>query len=213
MFLFQSQHTNFKSTIKCSVFESLSELPQFEFKVSESEIPLNSTQLSDPQFFKTNRIQILFSADLFFTIMLSENIQLANGLIFQNTQFGYVVSGVIPSSTYKCNHFKNKPLLSINSGDKMEELVSKFWETEKVREVYNEYSSEQEACEEIFVNSVKLIDKQIYVSLPLKQSLEDINLGDSFSTAFKRFENLERRFKCNKIFFDKYKELAKTTQL
>lgn len=48
------------------------------------------------------------------------------------------------------------------------------------------------------------MNKKFEVDLLLKQSLNDINLGDSFSIAYKRFKNLEKRFKFNQTFFEQY---------
>ncbi|KAJ8915314.1 hypothetical protein NQ315_014822 [Exocentrus adspersus] len=82
-------------------------------------------------------------------------------------------------------------------------LVSKFWETEKVPEIYTEFTDDQEACEMLFLK------------LPLKLNMSDFNLGDSYSVAHKRFINLENRLCANpelksqyKLFIDEYIDLV-----
>ncbi|ENN74467.1 hypothetical protein YQE_08946, partial [Dendroctonus ponderosae] len=68
--------------------------------------------------------------------------------------------------------------------------MTHFWETEKVPEVFREYTSEQEACESLFQDSLQIIDDQYQVKLPLKQ------------IAIKRFQFLEKRFNRNpKLYF------------
>lgn len=122
-----------------------------------------------------------------------------NGLILQNTLFGYVVSGLVPlnlSHSLVCFHA---------ACSQVERLISQFWELEKVPEIYPEYTSEQEACEKIFHYSIHFVNNKFQVDLPLQKTLDDIHLGDSFSIAYRRFENLEKRFKANPEFFIQYK--------
>ncbi|KAJ8914890.1 hypothetical protein NQ315_014903 [Exocentrus adspersus] len=57
-------------------------------------------------------------------------------------------------------------------------LVSKFWETERVPEVYTEFTDDQEACESLFRNSIVRKNDRFEVKLPLKLNMRDLNLGD-----------------------------------
>ncbi|XP_048002533.1 uncharacterized protein LOC125239093 isoform X1 [Leguminivora glycinivorella] len=86
--------------------------------------------------------------------------------------------------------------------------MSNFWHTEKVPEIYAEHTSEQQQCEKLFTETVKLEDNQFTVSLPLKIPIYDVNntLGDSFGLALKRFYNLEKRFQKDQMLYDGYKD-------
>ncbi|KAF2895972.1 hypothetical protein ILUMI_10203 [Ignelater luminosus] len=100
--------------------------------------------------------------------------------------------------------------------DKMTTNLPQFWETEKVPELFPEFPTEREACETVYQNSVQVVNNRFQVRLPLKQGLDDLNLGDSFSVAYKRFENLEKRFKGSVYFMAHHpviREDKKTTKL
>ncbi|XP_063381850.1 uncharacterized protein LOC134668297 [Cydia fagiglandana] len=86
--------------------------------------------------------------------------------------------------------------------------MSNFWQTEKVPEIYAEHTSEQQQCEKLFTETVKLEDNQFTVSLPLKIPIYDVNntLGDSFGLALKRFYNLEKRFQKDQNLYEGYKD-------
>nr|CAI5832090.1 unnamed protein product [Callosobruchus analis] len=178
--------------VSCSVVNVITNiLPQWELE-GEGIIP-TQIKLADSTFITPGDIDILLGANIFFDSLLNGTVKLSNGLILQNTLFGYVVSGSIAHnelSNLLCN-------LSVNAKCDMEALISQFWHTEKVPEIYKEYPGEQDACEDLFKNSVEIINNKFQVKLPLKQQLLPSNLGDSFTIALKRFENLEKRFKAD----------------
>lgn len=88
-----------------------------------------------------------------------------------------------------------------NSLNNLDSIISSFWEAEKVPEIFSEYSSEQEACKIHFQISWEIVDGKFQVALPLKQDINDSNLGDSHSVALKRFGNFEK----NSSFLEQYK--------
>jgi len=61
----------------------------------------------------------------------------------------------------------------------------------------------------MFKASIKIVNNQYQVVLPLKQPLSSINLGDSFSVALRRFQSLEKKFKINPIIYEQYKKFIK----
>lgn len=190
---------DYSTNIKCSVVDKItSDIPQTNFNVSNLNIPKN-IKLSDDDFNKSGTIDILFGANISFHILLSDKIQV-DQIILQNTLFGFIVSGSAPSLQI-CNF----SAFHLSMKNNLENIVSQFWETEKVPEIFPEYSTEQEACEINFENSLQVINNKYQVKLPLKQNLPDLDLGDSFSVALKRFENLEKRFKVNPELYSQYK--------
>lgn len=199
---------NFKMNLNSAVVDNItSNLPQISFDATKINIPENIL-LSDRDYNKSDRIDILLGANVFFNILLNGSKKLGkDGLVLQNTLFGFVVSGSIPS-TVKHDLYCNFSLVSLhaNTSTSVENLISQFWETEKVPEIYPEYPSDQEACEAIFQSTVEKVVDKFQVCLPLKQSLPNLNLGDSFSVAYKRFENLEKRFKSNPGLFEQYRD-------
>ncbi|XP_047032142.1 uncharacterized protein LOC124638995 isoform X2 [Helicoverpa zea] len=119
-----------------------------------------------------------------------------------NTYFGHIVGGNLPPkvSQQTCNSVVLKCELGLN------ETLAKFWTNEKVPERFVEQTSEQELCEKIFQSSVKLVNNQFEVPIPLKIPLSDVNdtLGESFHLALKRFLNLEKRLHSNPDLFMQY---------
>lgn len=65
---------------------------------------------------------------------------------------GYIVSGT--SALQNTNAVCNLTIHSFHSTSSLEKLVNKFWETEKVPELFKEHNTEQEACENSFQASV-----------------------------------------------------------
>lgn len=82
--------------------------------------------------------------------------------------------------------------------------MERFWQAESIPEFKEEFSTEQEACENIFRESVEKIGNKFQVKLPFKISSSDIYLGDSYSFALKRFYHLEKRFNHDKKLFENY---------
>ncbi|KAF2887690.1 hypothetical protein ILUMI_18483 [Ignelater luminosus] len=197
---------NYMINVNCAVVDKITtNFPQFEFDTGSINIP-NNIVLSDTSFNKPGNIDVLLGANVFFQILLRGTIKLGtNNLVLQNTLFGFVASGSIPINLINHNLCSNFLVVSLHSLTHLENLVSRFWETEKVPEVFPEFPTEREACETLYQNSVQVVNNRFQVRLPLKQGLNDLNLGDSFSVAYKKFENLEKRFKVNPNLFCQYK--------
>ena len=194
---------DFKIKVKCSVVNKItSNLPQYEFNNTKINFS-KDVQLADPNYNQPGTIDLLLGANVFFQCLLPNSIKLGkNNLILQNTLFGYVASGVVPHNNDKNETYSN----FLITRSKLENLVSQFWETEKVPETFFECSSDQDACETIFQNSTELVNNRFQVKLPLKRSIENLNLGNSFGIAHKRFQNLEKRFSNNPELFQRYKQ-------
>lgn len=194
---------DYKINVTCAVVENITtNLPQISFNTNEIKFP-NNIQFADKNYNESRKIDILLGADIFFESILSGTINLGkNNLILQNTLFGYVVSGSIPK--IQNNNLCNLSVVSLHSTKNLDTLVNRFWENEKVPELYKEFTDEHKACESKFIESVQVINNRYEVKLPLKQDLQDIQLGDSFAIAFKRFLNLEKRFNHNPELFEQY---------
>ncbi|XP_047987148.1 uncharacterized protein LOC125227000 [Leguminivora glycinivorella] len=199
----------FKTNVKLLVVDKFTKemLPQTKIDISKIKIPENIT-LADDSFHIPSKIDILLAANIFFQCLLSQPEELrdpdaAPSLV--HTQFGYIVGGDVPSSILK------RPAVTLFCQEcqtDIRDTMSNFWHTEKVPEIYAEHTSEQQQCEKLFTETVKLEDNQFTVSLPLKIPIYDVNntLGDSFGLALKRFYNLEKRFQKDQMLYDGYKD-------
>ncbi|XP_063540114.1 uncharacterized protein LOC134749140 isoform X1 [Cydia strobilella] len=86
------------------------------------------------------------------------------------------------------------------------DIMSKFWDCEKVPDIIKETGTEAEQAEQIFLESVKLENDKFTVAMPVKVELDKLDLGDSFSCALQRFFNLEKRFSRDLELSKKYKK-------
>jgi len=164
-------------------------------------VPKN-IQLADPQYYKPQKIDIILGASVFFEVLGNDRIQpVENGVFFQETHFGYIISGQVPS-------IKNNPSNSIMSFVactnilRLEEKVSRFWQSEEISPE-NSYSLEEKLCRQHFENTVKRQESgRFTVCLPFRESVT--KLGKSFDIALRRFLALERRLNANKSLKEDY---------
>ncbi|GBM25188.1 hypothetical protein AVEN_184604-1 [Araneus ventricosus] len=113
-------------------------LPIVTYNLENVTIPDN---LADPQFATPGKIDILIGAQSFFDIIKSDQIRSPNsGLVFRNTDFGYVVSGAVNSSTpvQYCGF--------ISQVQSIDDCLRKFWEVETINEPAKKLSEEEEFC-------------------------------------------------------------------
>lgn len=115
-----------------------------------------------------------------------------DGPTFQNTVFGWIVSGRISNSVISAG----SPSASLCSMSEIQEQLSRFWELESCH-LASIYSVEESTCEEFFKQTtVRDDDGRFVVSLPKKEHIIG-HLGDSRCIAERRFMSLERRFATN----------------
>jgi hypothetical protein len=200
--------------VTCCVIDTItSDLPQFEINRGQINLPPNIL-LADPEFDDCQPISILLGCDIFFKILRREQLPVIPAeLYLHNTSFGYVVAGRVPhGSRVKhptagnfCGHVGVQSSGLSDQSDDLAFIMQQFWKCDSVPEIYREATTEQDLAEEIFSKSVVLKNNRFQVDLPLKQSLTDLNMGDSLSRALKRFHNLEKRFEKDPVLFQKYR--------
>ncbi|KAF2888619.1 hypothetical protein ILUMI_17554, partial [Ignelater luminosus] len=160
-------------------------LPTSYYDKNEISLPKN-VNLSNPEFNIPDKISILLGADVLGEILEPGSL-------------------IIPNSRAKLLNTKFALIVTSNEV-KLTKLINKFWEVERVLEIFSERSSEQQLCEETFRNSVRNIDNRFQVDLQLKQDLSDVCLGNSYKAASIRFFNLKKSFKRDPKLFLQYKE-------
>lgn len=105
----------------------------------------------------------------------------------QNTQFGWVVSGLF------VNPNQTKQITSSCHLATLESELRKFWEIEDIPESSTKYTLEEQYCEEHFLNShSRAPEGRFVLSLPMTESTSSI--GYSKSNAVKRLLSMERKF-------------------
>ncbi|KAJ0180173.1 hypothetical protein K1T71_004764 [Dendrolimus kikuchii] len=196
---------NIQINVKCYIINSITNpLPQQYIKVSNLAIP-EGILLSDDNFNVPKEISLLLGADVYFSICINGNIKLPNGPLLQNTLFGYVVGGMVFNGPEDVASVSN---LAICDPEKLDDVMEQFWLSEKAPGepgTSKKHSEELEIAEKTFKASVQLNNNTFFVDIPLVADLYSLDLGDSFSVALQRFIALERRFKHNSLYLEKYK--------
>ncbi|XP_062558241.1 uncharacterized protein LOC134223121 [Armigeres subalbatus] len=137
-------------------------------------------------------VDVIIGASLFFDLLHKEKIKLGDdGPIVQNTSLGWIVCGNLPAETDVC-----RPHIVNTCTEKLDDLLTRFWELESCK-TDSVLSLEEYACEKLFDRTtVRDASGRFIVTLPKKEYLIH-QLGDSRSTAMRRFLSLERRLDTN----------------
>lgn len=160
----------------------------------------NNLQLADDNYWQPKRVDILLGASFIPDIILN-GIYKADGLIAQQTIFGWIISG-------SANAVANSSVNQICSHISLDTLVSKFWEQEETQQ-RPKLSAEDEACEEIFNRTTtRGEDGRYTVELPFRSGGKD--LGDSRAAAVRRFMAVEKRGKVVPLQWEQYKMFMAT---
>ncbi|XP_055838528.1 uncharacterized protein LOC129906675 [Episyrphus balteatus] len=189
---FESKTSDYKATIEANLMARISDYQAWqEVDVSLWKIP-NHIQLSDPSFWKANQVDMLLGSELFFDLFIPGEVKISSDLpTLRNTKLGWVVAGGVSASNSNSNfncHIVTKPSLT-----SMDKLVRSSWETESHDTPIDAETEEEHQCEEHFKkNTTMNSEGKFVVTLPFKQD-PIISLGDSMSSARKRFFSFENK--------------------
>ncbi|XP_053692086.1 uncharacterized protein LOC128740561 [Sabethes cyaneus] len=152
-------------------------LPTSSFNVSEWNLP-DSTFLADPGFNASGPIDIIIGAEYYLDLLTEGKMQVVSGRAASG-------STNIPRS-----------IVNVCSTADIQEQLTKFWELETCHSATTN-SVEESACEEMFEKTTVRDEMgRFVVTLPKKDHLIG-RLGDSKTTALKRFGGMERRLTAN----------------
>lgn len=126
--------------------------------------------------------------------------------VAQSTIFSWAIAGEL--NFRNPNHFN----VNLHAEIDIDQSIRKFWELEEVV-CKSPYSHEENLCEKHFKeNYSRHTNGRFIVRLPFKDT--DMELGESKSKAFVRFQALERKFKkdCDlklkySVFMKEYEQL------
>ncbi|GFS98044.1 integrase catalytic domain-containing protein [Trichonephila clavipes] len=121
-------------------------VPTTKIDFNLNNIP--NLKLADKNFNILERVQTLLGAEVFYELMLPGQFKTeGSNVIFQNTVFGFVVSGSTSSDAKGKEHCG-----FIQAADNLEHSIKKFWEIENV-EIDSVKTSELDICEDHFKNT------------------------------------------------------------
>jgi len=185
--------SNIKFTIDALVLDNLTTSLPTQSIANENLKHFTNIPLADSNFNKRSEIDGILGIDIFHAILNGDKIvDPTSNLVALPTLLGYVIAGktnktvTVSSVDKESNSFV---LLEDNSS--LENLVQNFLKIEEVPETYN-LSPDDFECEKHFVSTYFRNDTGRYtVSLPFK--IDPVNLGDSYTTALRRFLSLEKK--------------------
>ncbi|XP_062534224.1 uncharacterized protein LOC134203371, partial [Armigeres subalbatus] len=148
----QSRSTSYRTTIEYLVVPRITGiLPAQKLNTSEIAIP-DHIRLADPEFYKPQRIDLLIGSELFYSIIMTNRVELGPGRpILQETFFGWVVAGPINGRS-SCIQLQHCNTVSIATESRLDELVQRFWSLEEVP-MAAKLSPEEELCEQHYAQT------------------------------------------------------------
>ena len=166
-------------------------IPSSPLKIPElTKFP--KIKLFDPNFAQPSNIDIIIGFDLFEQVIGNERTKVCDGIYARKTVFGWTICGSKPGkSGTTVSSFPS----SVDFG------LKQFWELKEIPKG-RQFSKEEEACEQHFVNTTKHQDNLFIVSLPFKQ---DCQLGERLDQANRRFKALEKRLGSDPELKSRYK--------
>ncbi|KAL4148855.1 hypothetical protein QTP88_003000 [Uroleucon formosanum] len=178
-------------------------LPKITSKLPTGPIYLNNSyaipeyiEFADPTHAKPGEIDLLLGAEVFFDTLRSGQYKpMVNGLVYQETAFGWVVAGSVQQYTRDVEHTFVAQTIPSDCCQQLEKQISNFWRLEELGKVEC-HSLEEKQCIEHFKKTVtKGSDGRFIVQLPFKEN--PINIGRSKAIALKRFMSNENRLRVN----------------
>lgn len=159
--------------------------PAMPICIEEADLPKHIS-LADNNFNIPGEIDLLLGAECFFDLLKENKIRsTSHNLLFQETHFGYVASGVVNSST----ELQYCGLMTQTK--QLEETLQKFWEIEGFGESAIPLNSEEKFCEDHFLKTYyREVDGRYVVSMPME---DPALLRKSRNLAEKRLDGIWKR--------------------
>ncbi|XP_055847948.1 uncharacterized protein LOC129913326 [Episyrphus balteatus] len=180
-------------TIDLIVGPNLSKLWLPDQQIPETVIPSEVLpNLADPGACVPSTIDILLGAGVWAAVIRDGSIVSPQGIAFQPSTLGWLMYGGGSSSF---GDLTNVIGVTVTNEPQLDQMLMRFWETEEI-EVARIRTVEHERCEDIFMKKhLRLLCGRFQVDIPLREGIDQTQLGSSRAIALHRFLQLERRFK------------------
>ncbi|XP_045466602.1 uncharacterized protein LOC123675299 [Harmonia axyridis] len=181
-------------------------IPPIEFNKNSLQLP-SGISLADNEFNRSQKIDILLGANIFYELMCQNRIILGkNKPKLQETTLGWIVTGTINMN--KCSQQRSIcSLTRLISNEMLDESLIRFWKTEEIPQ-RTIYTKEEQYCEDYFEKTtIRKGDGRFVVRLPFAKRVQDI--GDSSLVALKRLQSIEKRFKRDENLKNEYVEFMR----
>ncbi|XP_055634308.1 uncharacterized protein LOC129774572 [Toxorhynchites rutilus septentrionalis] len=202
---FQSQYSNFQASLECLITRKVTgKIPSMDIDITDWNIP-SGIQLADPMFYKSNTIDILIGAELFFKLLKPFNqLVLEDGLPeLRDSHLGWIVTGSISAD----NNVQYSQIASIQS---IEDSIEKFWQIEELQDDPKPTTDEQRCEEHFSVTHSRDETGRFVVRLPFKDNINE--LISCRELALKRFYMLESKLQRNPDLKSQYIDFVREYQ-
>ncbi|XP_044742314.1 uncharacterized protein LOC123304708, partial [Chrysoperla carnea] len=174
--------------------------------VIDSEVcdTFKNLRLADDEFYRPSEIDGMIGAELVPYILKGLRITGPDSPVALDSTLGFIIMG---KAKAEVTNNIIQSYCCVNSPLNMDQLIQQFWDIEEVPNgtVLNADDLE---CEKLFAASVKRdVSGRYEVALPFKNIFSD--LGDSYTSALRRFQNLEKRFASMPLFKKQYMEVIR----
>lgn len=160
--------------------------------------------LADPLFWKSERTDLIFGIELFAEIVEGCTRKLDSCLVSQQSAFGHWIYGRIGESDSEQLPAPNPRLVHVVDLKELDQSIQKFWEFEDLN-LCTTPNAEHELIETMFKQTHQRDENgRFIIEIPLKPQVTE--LGSSREAALRRFFMLEKRFKRDPEFREKYVE-------
>ncbi|CAH2088129.1 unnamed protein product [Euphydryas editha] len=190
--------SEFKLQVTAYVLSKItSYLPEQSINNNSFEwIDINNYDLADPQFNQSNKIDILLGADAY-SCILKEGVMRSpsSGLIAQNTNLGWILSGSVNRSNGSSNRIHTN-ITVMHAQMKEDEILKRFWEIEEQTNNKKILTPDEQKCQEFYrATTSRRKDGRYVVRLPFR--IEDPQFNNTRAIAEIKFISLERRLQNN----------------
>ncbi|XP_058827602.1 uncharacterized protein LOC131687527 [Topomyia yanbarensis] len=176
-------------------------LPSQTISTKEWHIP-KDLFLADPSFNESQPIDMVLGAKHFYSFFPSAaRLQLGRNLpLLVDSVFGWIVAG---STNQNSPIQVTSPTSMVVSMISLEDSLERFWKTEELTTKDN-YSVEERHCESLYQSTVSRDPTGRYIVRYPRKPDFNVMLGESKSTAQRRFGLLERRLERDPNLKDEY---------
>jgi len=199
---FCSRLYEYQRSVDCLVLEQITDrIPSVQGEGHNIHIPPN-VRLADSSFYVPGDVDLLLGTEIFWEILCVGQIKATSSHpVLQKTLFGWILGGTtaVQSLPYK----EDRVSSNLITNQELDRSLTKFWENERCEERPN-FTHEERFCKQHFIKTFRRnSESRFIVQLPFRREVSE-SLGESRSTAQKRFYALERKLQGNPALREQY---------
>ncbi|XP_045462033.1 uncharacterized protein LOC123672092 [Harmonia axyridis] len=182
-----SRLNNYNESISCLIIPKITQnLPIVSFDIDTLQVPTD-INLADPNLNRRGKIEMLIGCELFYNLLLMQQLKRKGLPTLQNTRFGWIVGGQVGVR----NQHK-AVVCHISVEEQMCNAVKRFWQIDELEIAKNDLLNDSEFCNKHFIENYKRDPEgRFIVKIPFKPNHSE--LSNTRQLAINRFHSLERK--------------------